>query len=89
MPYVKRGNYIKIMDRFNLPYLNTFEKVYCAYCGYANGVMHYWTEIAAKTESYWCGIKHEKTPQFISPQHHENFIEYGDKEEFKQKYLCK
>lgn len=45
IPYVKRGNYIQIMDRAKLPYLNFIQKVYCMYCGYANGLFHYWVAI--------------------------------------------
>ena len=32
LPYVKRGNYIQIMDRAKLPYLNIIQKIYCMYC---------------------------------------------------------
>jgi hypothetical protein len=46
LPYVKRGDYIQIMDRAKLPYLNIVQKVNCMYCGYANGVVRYWVEIA-------------------------------------------
>lgn len=85
MPYVKRKKYIKI-DRHKLSYLDFWQKFYCVYCGYANGVINYWSEIAGKTELYWCGIKHKEGGDFIPPKHHDNFVEYGDKEEFKKKY---
>lgn len=88
IPYVKRKNYIKLIDRAKLQYLNLFQKIYCVYCGYANGVIQYWAEIAGRTERYWCGIQHEKEPHFIPPAHHKNFSKYGDEEEFKKKY-CK
>ena len=38
MPYVKRKDYIRI-DRHKLSYLLPLEKMYCAYCGYVNGVL--------------------------------------------------
>lgn len=46
MPYVKRSDYISIMDRAKLPYLNILQKLYCMYCGYENGVLRYWAQIA-------------------------------------------
>jgi len=58
------------------------------YCGYGNGVIHYWSQIAAETGHYWCGIQHEKEAPFITPEHQKDFAKYGDKEEFKEKY-CK
>jgi hypothetical protein len=82
IPIVKRSRYIKI-DRQKLKYLEWYEKINCAYCGYANGLMHYATIIAGDTEKYWCGIKHTKDPNFIPPAHHKNFIEYGDEKAYK------
>jgi hypothetical protein len=77
LPLVNRSTYIKI-DRHKLKYLNNWEKVHCAYCGYANGLAHYFTIIAGETEKYWCGIKHQKDPNFIPPEQHKDFLEYGD-----------
>ncbi len=88
MPYVRRKNYIKIIDRAKLQYLNWLQKIYCMYCGYGNGVIRYWSQIAADTENYWCGIQHEKKPDFITPEHQKDFAKYGDEKEFKEKY-CK
>ena len=82
---VKRSEYIKI-DRHKLKYLNWFDKINCAYCGYANGLMHYASIIAGETEKYWCGIKHQKDPNFIQPKHHSNFLTYGDEKAYKNKY---
>lgn len=86
---IDRDKYIKIMDRFKLPYLTTMQKLYCAYCGYGNGVIKYWAEIAAETESYWCGIQHEKNKHFMEQEHQKHFAEYGNKEDFEEKYLRK
>jgi hypothetical protein len=78
MDYVPRSNYIKI-DRHKLSKLNPLEKINCAYCGYVNGLLAYAVQVGAKTESYWCGIKHRKeTLRFLQPDHHEDFIEYEE-----------
>jgi len=79
---VDRSKYIKI-DRQKLEYLTRWERLNCAYCGYANGLMHYASVIAGETEKYWCGIKHAKDPNFIPPVHHKDFIEYDDEEGYK------
>jgi hypothetical protein len=81
LPRVKRSNYIKI-DRHKLKYLAWYEKINCAYCGYANGLVNYATVIAARTEQYWCGIKHKKDHNFIPPVHHKDFLEYGDERRY-------
>lgn len=84
---VKRSHYIRI-DRHKLSYLNFLQKIYCLYCGYVNGVINYWVEIAGRTEKYWCGIMHESINSFVHPKHHttKNFAKYGDEEDFKKKY---
>lgn len=76
---IDRSRYIRI-DRHKLSYLRGFEKLNCTYCGYANGLLRYATVIAAETERYWCGIKHFPEKDFIEPQHHKDFIPYGDRE---------
>ncbi len=87
IPLVNRNNYIKI-DRHKLTYLSWPQKLYCMYCGYANGLINYAQEIAGQTEKYWCGIQHQQTPGFIAPQHHTNleFTEYNNEEAFKKQY---
>jgi hypothetical protein len=85
IPLVDRSKYIKI-DRHKLDYLEPMEKINCVYCGYANGLLRYSSAIAAETEKYWCGIKHAKTEEFIEPEHHKNFLEYGDEEGFVRRY---
>ena len=62
------------------------QKLNCMYCGYANGVMRYWTKIAWDTEHYWCGIEHKKSPNFIEEEHQKSFSAYGDKEWFEKNY---
>jgi len=82
---VNRSSYIKI-DRHKLKYLNIFNKIGCAYCGYANGFANYLVKICAETEKYWCGIKHKKSKEFIEPKHHKKFVEYGNEKEYKKRY---
>ena len=82
---VPRSRYIKI-DRVKLKYLNPMQRIYCVYCGYANGALQYWVKIVGETEAYWCGIQHQKDPKFVPPKHHEDFIEYGDKDGFDKFY---
>lgn len=85
LKYVKRTNYIKI-DRHKLKHLNWYQKIACAYCGYANGLANYWVTIAGETEKYWCGIMHKKIAGFKAPEHHKNFVKYGSKKEFSKRY---
>ena len=84
IPRVRRSKYI-IIDRQHLAYLNAIEKFNCLYCSYANGVIEYIREIAARTEQYWCPIKHASR----TPDPHrlvENFTEYGDAEAFNNRF---
>lgn len=81
--YVKRKKYIRI-DRQKLKYLSALEKFNCMYCGYANGLLHYSFTIAGETEKYWCGIKHKQDGEFCEPEHHKDFIKYGDEEAYRK-----
>lgn len=83
IPYVRRGDYIRI-DRHRLSYLSGIEKLNCAYCGYANGLLNYASVIAATTESYWCGIKHQASDRFREPVHQKTFLPYGDEKAFQE-----
>ena len=83
IPYLKRTQYIKI-DRQRLAYLNWIEKIFCAYCGYANGLMQYGSALAAETERYFCSIKHKKAKGFKEPAHHQDFLPYNNKKAFKE-----
>ncbi|QSH39111.1 hypothetical protein JXR01_02255 [Candidatus Kaiserbacteria bacterium] len=84
IPRVPRWDYIRI-DRHKLSYLTPAQKVFCAYCGYANGLLPYAAKIAAESEKYWCAIMHKKNENdsFIIPDHHKDFIEHGDKETYE------
>ena len=82
---VKRSEYIKV-DRHKLKHLSLSRKIACTYCGYTNGFLSYASEIAARTESYWCAIKHEKKDNFKEPKHHSGFVEHNDKEAYRKRY---
>lgn len=83
MPTVKRKKYIKL-DRHKLSYLGIIDKIWCTYCGYANGLFAYAMKIAGDTEKYWCGIKHQPSRDFIPQEHQKDFLEYGDKKAFEE-----
>ncbi len=82
VPRVRRNDYLYI-DRHYLPYLNLIEKINCVYCGYGNGLLEYSREIIARTEQFWCPIKHaRRTPD---PHHRtEKFFDYGDAAAWKE-----
>ena len=79
---VKRSDYL-IIDRQHLAYLNLIEKVNCIYCGYGNGILSYVVEIALRTESFWCPIKHAKKPKDVHYKYH-SFAEYGDAKGYRE-----
>lgn len=83
IPKVKRNDYI-VIDRQSLNYLNPIEKLNCVYCGYFNGLIAYVQEIAARTEQYWCPIKHARKLNAIHNRYH-NFLEYGDCQEYQKR----
>jgi hypothetical protein len=78
---VKRSDYL-VLDRGDLPYLNVLERFNCFYCGYANGLMAYGTEISARTEQYFCPIKHARRI-LAAHDHYQGFFEYGDAESYR------
>lgn len=71
-----RRSYVSLA-RAELDYLNPIQKLNCGYCSYANGVLAYAAEIAARTEQFWCPIKHAKPPPFRHA-HYGEFLPYGD-----------
>ena len=81
IPKVRRRDYI-VLDRGDLPYLNVAERLNCAYCGYANGLASYFREITARTEQYWCPIKHSRRI-IAAHEYYPNFFEFGDAESYR------
>ncbi len=84
IPRVKRSEYI-IFDRKFLDYLNIIQKIQCLYCSYVNGLFAYALEIAGRTERYWCPVKAAHKPKF-SHGWYKDFADYGNPEEWKEKY---
>ncbi len=87
-PYVKRSDYIRIVDRAKLPYLSWAERLGCAYCGYVNGWLHYASVIAGKTEHYWCAIAHLEERGYVPAEHEKDFVKYGDEAELRKRYAA-
>lgn len=79
---VRRGEYL-VFDRHHLAYLNALEKLNCAYCSYANGLIAYVREIASRTEEYWCPIKHARRT-IGAHARYAGFEDYGDAEAFRR-----
>lgn len=78
----RRGDYI-VIDRHQLAYLNGIEKFNCVYCGYANGLFALAREVGARTERFWCPIKHAR--RVAEPHnHYAEFFEYGDAEGYRR-----
>jgi hypothetical protein len=79
---VRRADYM-VFDRQYLAYLNALEKLNCVYCSYANGLIGYVSEIAARTEAYGCPIKHACRLAYTH-QHYAEFCDYGDAEAYRK-----
>ena len=84
IPRVVRADYI-VVDRHSLQYLNPIEKINCIYCGYFGGLIAYVQEIAARTEQYWCPIKHARRQASLNSRYHK-FFEYGDSTDYLGKF---
>jgi hypothetical protein len=80
---VRRGDYI-VFDRQHLEYLNFIEKFHCTYCAYGNGLMAFVSEIVARTEQYFCPIKHARKALAVHASY-AHFLEYGDAEDYEAK----
>ena len=83
IPKVRRQDHM-IFDRHRLGYLNIIEKFNCFYCAYGNGLISYVREIAARTEQYWCPIKHAQRVAGAH-SHYSHFLDYGDAESYHDK----
>lgn len=81
IPKVRRADFL-VFGREDLPYLNAIEKFNCFYCSYGNGVAAYAREVAARTEQYWCPIKHARRVLQAHP-HYDGFADYGDAEGYR------
>jgi len=82
IPKVRRTDYI-LLDRSRLGYLNFLEKLNCEYCAYGNGVLAYVSEVAARTEQYWCPIKHALRMKSMHSRY-KFFFDYGDADHYRK-----
>ena len=82
IPRVRRADFL-VFDREMLPYLNIIEKFNCFYCSYGNGVAAYTREVAARTEQYWCPIKHARRMR-AAHERYPDFFDFGDAEAYRQ-----
>lgn len=78
---VRRGDYM-VFDRRHLGYLNFIEKFHCTYCEYGNGLMSYMAEILARTEAYFCPIKHAHKI-LGTHKRYNRFLDYGDAADYE------
>jgi hypothetical protein len=83
IPKVRRSDYVAL-DRHYLHYLNWIERMNCIYCGYFNGIIGFSREVAARTEQYWCPIKHARKNLTLHSRH-KNFLDYGDAQGYRKK----
>ena len=82
IPRVRRKDYL-VFDRGRLAYLNTIEKIGCIYCSYVNGLLAMITEIAARTEQYFCPIKHARR-LLQTHSRYGKFLPYGDAAAYRE-----
>ncbi|MEN6587141.1 MAG: hypothetical protein ABFE02_13970 [Sulfuricella sp.] len=76
----RRADYI-VFDHQHLAYLNVIEKFHCLFCSYATGVLAYAREVTARTEQYFCPIKHAR--KILSAhRRYAYFLDYGEAEDF-------
>lgn len=80
---VRRSDYI-VFDRHQLGFLNLIEKFHCTYCEYGNGLMGYIVEILARTEEYFCPIKHAHKVLGTHTRY-KRFLAYGDAADYEKK----
>ena len=78
---VRRRDYI-VFDRQHLEYLNFIEKFHCTYCAYGSGLILYAAEIVARTEQYFCPIKHARKVLGIHSRY-ARFLDYGDAADYE------
>lgn len=80
---VQRADYI-VYDHQHLAYLNIIEKFHCLYCSYAVGLLAYMSEILARTEQYFCPIKHARKMRSVNSRY-ERFLDFGEADNFHDK----
>jgi hypothetical protein len=84
IPKVPRRGYLHF-DRHRLQYLSPIDKLNCEYCAYANGSLAWFGEVAARTEQYWCPIRHAKALKAAHSRYH-RFLPYDDAAAFLARF---
>lgn len=79
---VRRRDYL-VFDRSMLGYLNLLEKLNCAYCSYATGLLAFVREVVGRTEQYWCPIKHARRVLQAHP-YYGGFVDFADAEAYRK-----
>ena len=82
IPVVRRRDYL-VFDRQYLGYLNLIEKLNCMYCSYFNGLIAYVAEVAARTELFWCPVKHARKTAYRHRYYH-HFFDYGNQMDYHE-----
>jgi hypothetical protein len=82
-PKIKRSDYI-VFDRHYLRYLNFIERLNCVYCSYFNGLINYTAAIAARSELYFCPIKHAKKIAYTH-EYYYDFLPYANAKSYHDK----
>lgn len=77
----RRSDYI-VFDRQQLEYLNLIEKFHCTYCAYGSGLIAYVAEVVARTEEYFCPIKHARK-MLGTHARYARFLDYGDAADYE------
>jgi len=77
----RRADYI-VFDRQQLEYLNFIEKFHCTYCAYGSGLIAYVAEVVARTEEYFCPIKHARKTLGTHARY-ARFLDYGDAADYE------
>ena len=80
---VRRSDYL-VFDRRHLGYLNFIEKFHCTYCEYGNGLMGYMAEVLARTEQYFCPIRHARKILGTHARYN-RFLNYGAADAYEEK----
>ncbi|MCA9369577.1 MAG: hypothetical protein H6774_02880 [Pseudomonadales bacterium] len=62
IPQIDRDQYVKF-DRWNMTGLDFFQRVHCAYCDYANGLIDFARAVTRQTEIHTCAIQYSDTRQ--------------------------
>lgn len=75
IPVIQRSDFVAI-DRWDFSKLNIWQRISCAYCDYANGIIDYAKAVARQTELYNCAIKYSHAKK--NTEHRATYLERKD-----------